>query len=95
MSHLIIMDFDTFYIFNASYLLTFFNSGTRYFKVKASADFERLPLTYTKEKSFFACNQDFEELALRLMIQQNLYHPSTVKECRDLYDKLIQYISLL
>ena len=49
MSHLIIMDFDTFSIFNASYLLTFFNSGTRDFKVKASADFERLALTYTRK----------------------------------------------
>ena len=63
--------------------------------MKASSDFERLALTYTKEKSFFGCNQDFEELALRLMIQHNLYHPSTVKECRYLYDKLIQYISVL
>ena len=83
-------------LLNASYLLPpFFNSGTRDFKVKVSADFERLALPYTKEKSFFGCNQDFEKLALRLMIQQNLYHPKTVKECRDLYDKLIQYISVL
>ena len=52
MSHLMIL----FLFFNASYLLTFFNSGTRDFKVKASVDFERLALTYTKEKSFFGCN---------------------------------------
>ena len=70
MSHLIVKDFNTFYIFNASYLLPFFNSGTRDVKVKVSADFGRLTLPYTKEKSFFGCNQDFEELALRLIIQQ-------------------------
>ena len=92
---LFVIDFDTFYIFQRIIFTSFFNSGTRDFKVKVSADFERLALPYTKEKSFFGCNQDFEKLALRLMIQQNLYHPKTVKECRDLYDKLIQYISVL
>ena len=89
------MDSDTFYIFNASYLLPFFNSGTRDFKVTVSADFERLALPYTNEKLFFGCNQDFEVLALCLMIQQNLNHPKTVEECRDLYYNLIQYISVL
>ena len=84
-----------FVFVNAFYLLPFFNSGNRDFKVKVEADFERLALPYTNEKSFFGCNQDFEELALRLMIQQNLYHPKIVKECRDFYDKLIQYISVL
>lgn len=69
-----------------------FNSGTEVFKVKASAVFEISTLPYTKEKLFFGCNQDFEKLLFRLIIQQNLYHPSTIKECRDLYDKLIQYI---
>ena len=50
---------------------------------------------YYTIKSNFGCVPEFEELALRLMLANNLTFPTNVEEASQLYDSLLSYISVI
>lgn len=49
-------------------------------------------LPYVTPKKVFTCSLEFEHLALRLMVQNNLRNPRNVLESRKLYDDLLALI---
>ena len=50
---------------------------------------------YYTIKSNFGCVPEFEELALRLMLANNLTFTTNVEEASQLYDSLLSYISVI
>ena len=54
-----------------------------------------LSCDYYTIKSNFGCVPEFEELALRLMLANNLTFPTNVEEASQLYDSLLSYISVI
>ena len=50
---------------------------------------------YYTNKSNFGCVPEFEELALPLMLANNLTFPTNVEKARQLYDNLLSYISVI
>jgi len=62
-------------------------------KVNLPSNIETIASDYITKKSDFGCSEDFEELALRLMLQHNLLFPKDETECRQLYDRLLYEIA--
>ena len=67
--------------------------GTGDFKITVPLSLSTLATAYIKSKSVFACSHDFEELALRLVIDNNLSQPYNVANSRSFYDTLLRLIN--
>lgn len=74
-------------------LIFFFFLGCSDHKVNLPSNIETIASDYITKKSDFGCSEDFEELALRLMLQHNLLFPKDETECRQLYDRLLYEIA--
>ena len=66
--------------------------GTMDQKIHVTQQQRHASLPYVKTKKVFTCSLEFERLALRLMVQNNLRNPRSVLESRKLYDDLLSLI---
>ncbi|XP_057306649.1 uncharacterized protein LOC130644886 isoform X2 [Hydractinia symbiolongicarpus] len=66
--------------------------GSRNYKVSVSDKDATLAIPYTTSKKTFQCSEEFEELALQLMVNENLSFPADFQEARALYDTLLVLI---
>ena len=55
--------------------------------------FLTLATPYIRSKSVFGCSHNFEELALRLMIDNNIRQPYNAADSRSLNDTLLRLIN--
>ena len=55
--------------------------------------FLTLATPYIRSKSVFGCSHNFEELALRLMIDNNIRQPYNTADSRSLNDTLLRLIN--
>ena len=67
--------------------------GTRDFNTAVLLSLSTLATRYIRSKSVFGCRNDFEELALRLMINNNLRQPYNGADSRSLYDTILRLIN--
>ena len=67
--------------------------GTRDFKITVPLSLSTLATPYIRPKSVFGCSHDFEELALRLMIDNNLSQLYNAADPRSLYVTLLRLIN--
>ena len=67
--------------------------GIRDFKITVQLSLSTLATPYIRSKSVFGCSHEFEELVLRLMIDNNLRQPYNAADSRALYDTLLRLIN--
>ena len=67
--------------------------GTRHFEITVPLSLSTLATPYIRSKSVFGCSHDFEEMALRLMIDNNLRQPYNAADTRSLYDTVLWLIN--
>ena len=67
--------------------------GTRDFKLTVPLSLSTLATPYIRPKSVFGWSHDFEELALRLMIDNNLSQLYNAADPRSLYVTLLRLIN--
>ena len=68
-------------------------SGTRDFKITVLLSLSTSATPYIRSKLVSGCSPDFEELALRLMIDNNLHQLYNAADSRSLYDTLLRLIN--
>ena len=68
-------------------------SGTRDFKITVPLSLSTLATPYIRSKSVFGCSPEFEELALRLVLDNNLRQLYNAADSRSLYDTLLRLIN--
>ena len=66
--------------------------GTRDFKITVPLSLSTLATPYIRSKSVCGCSHDFEQLTLRLMMDNNLRQPYNAADSRSLYDTLLRLI---
>ena len=64
-------------------------SVARDFEITVPLSLSALATPCIRSKSVFECSPDFEELALRLMLDNNLRQPYNSADSRPLYDTLL------
>ena len=67
--------------------------GTRDFKITVPLSLSTLATPYITSKSVFGCSHDFEELTLRLMMDNKLSQPYNAADSRSLDDTLLRLMN--